>query len=185
MWANGVSRLPNAILASFPIRLGPQSFFKSVGGWRHHFKCLNVVLVFWIDEKMFVWYNVFDCVIDVLFIFVDSFSSLFHVDHFPLQIKKTRSIYVRCLQRMFVAISNDIIKDDVISLPSQSFGLVAPLVVPSLQHCAWATQLFRKKCRSGGEPLATLCSIWPAQDLNPRPPVLEPSTLPFRLSGRW
>ena len=30
---------------------------------------------------------------------------------------------------------------------------------PSPRHCAWATQLLSKKCRSGGEPLATLCPI--------------------------
>ena len=28
---------------------------------------------------------------------------------------------------------------------------------PSPRHCARATQLLSKKCRSGGEPLATLC----------------------------
>ena len=32
----------------------------------------------------------------------------------------------------------------------------------------WTKQLFSKKCRSGGEPLATLCPIWPARDLNLR-----------------
>ena len=41
----------------------------------------------------------------------------------------------------------------------------------SLRHCAWATQLLLKKCHNGGEPLATLCPIWPARDLNLRPPV--------------
>ena len=30
---------------------------------------------------------------------------------------------------------------------------------PSPRHCARATQLLSKKCRSGGEPLATLCPI--------------------------
>ena len=30
---------------------------------------------------------------------------------------------------------------------------------PSARHCARATQLLSKKCRSGGEPLATLCPI--------------------------
>ena len=33
---------------------------------------------------------------------------------------------------------------------------------PSPRHCARATQLLSKKCRSGGEPLATLCAIWPS-----------------------
>ena len=30
---------------------------------------------------------------------------------------------------------------------------------PSPRHCAQATQLLLKKCRSGGRPLATLCLI--------------------------
>ena len=30
---------------------------------------------------------------------------------------------------------------------------------PSPRHCAQATQLLSKKCRSGGDPLATLCPI--------------------------
>ena len=30
---------------------------------------------------------------------------------------------------------------------------------PSPRHCARATQFLSKKCRSGGEPLATLCLI--------------------------
>ena len=42
-----------------------------------------------------------------------------------------------------------------------------------------------KKSGSGGELWATLCSLWPVQDLNPWPPTPEPSTLPHRLSGRW
>ena len=40
---------------------------------------------------------------------------------------------------------------------------------PSPRHCAQATQLCSKKCRSGGEPLATLCPISPARDLNLEP----------------
>ena len=40
---------------------------------------------------------------------------------------------------------------------------------PSPRHCAWATQLLLKKCRSGGEPLAKLCPIRPARDLNLKP----------------
>ena len=38
---------------------------------------------------------------------------------------------------------------------------------------AWATQLLSKKCRNGGEPLATVCSISLAQDLNLRSPFPE------------
>ena len=30
---------------------------------------------------------------------------------------------------------------------------------PFPHHCAWAAQLLSKKCRSGGEALATLCPI--------------------------
>ena len=42
---------------------------------------------------------------------------------------------------------------------------------PSQQHCARATQVLSKKCRSGSElPLAALCPIFPARDLNLRPP---------------
>ena len=36
-----------------------------------------------------------------------------------------------------------------------------------------ATQLLSKKCRSGGEPLATLCPIRPARYLSLRPPSSE------------
>ena len=39
--------------------------------------------------------------------------------------------------------------------------------------CSRTTQLLLKKCRSGGEPLATQCSIWPARDLNLRLPAPE------------
>ena len=48
---------------------------------------------------------------------------------------------------------------------------------PSPRHCAQATQLLSKKCRSGGESLATLYPIWSAQDLNLRPPALETNAL--------
>ena len=43
---------------------------------------------------------------------------------------------------------------------------VTSLRDPSLCHRTRATQLRLKKCRSGGEPLATLCSIWLVLDLN-------------------
>ena len=42
---------------------------------------------------------------------------------------------------------------------------------PSPRYCAQATQLLPKKCRSGGEQLATLCPIWLAQHLNLRTPA--------------
>ena len=48
---------------------------------------------------------------------------------------------------------------------------------PYLHHCAQATQLLSKKCHSGGEPLATLCLIWPARDLKFRPPAPEANVL--------
>ena len=35
---------------------------------------------------------------------------------------------------------------------------VACLQVPTPRHCVRAAQLFLKKCRSDGEPLATLCT---------------------------
>ena len=55
---------------------------------------------------------------------------------------------------------------------------------PSPRHCARATQLLSKICRSGGEPLATLCPIWPARDLNLRPPAPETNVLPLdKLAG--
>ena len=50
---------------------------------------------------------------------------------------------------------------------------------PSPRHCARATQLLSKKYRSGGEPLATLCPIWPVRDLNLRPPAPETNALPL------
>ena len=43
---------------------------------------------------------------------------------------------------------------------------VTSLRGPSPRHCAGATQLLSKKCLSDGEPLATMCTIWRAQDLN-------------------
>ena len=42
-----------------------------------------------------------------------------------------------------------------------------------------ATQLHSKKYCSGGEPLATLSPIWPAQELNLRPPARETNALPL------
>ena len=44
------------------------------------------------------------------------------------------------------------------------------------------TAPFFKKCCSGGEPLATLCPMWPARDLNLRPPA--PETNALRLDQR-
>ena len=42
---------------------------------------------------------------------------------------------------------------------------------------AWATQLLSKKC-NGGEPLATVCPISLAQDLNFGPPAPKTNALP-------
>ena len=47
-----------------------------------------------------------------------------------------------------------------------------------MRHCAQAIQFFSKKCRSGGEQLATLCSAW---DLNLRLPAPETNALPIDL----
>ena len=62
---------------------------------------------------------------------------------------------------------------------------VTSLRGPSPCHCAHATQLLLKKCRSGGETLATLlCPIWPTRDLNLRPPAPETKGLPLdQLAG--
>ena len=56
---------------------------------------------------------------------------------------------------------------------------VKSLRVPSPRHCAWATQLRLKKCRSCGETLATLCPIWRARDLHLRPPAPDTNALPL------
>ena len=56
---------------------------------------------------------------------------------------------------------------------------------PSPRHCARATQLLSKKCCSGGGPLATLCPIWPARDLNLWPPAPEPNALPLDFVNQW
>ena len=49
---------------------------------------------------------------------------------------------------------------------------------PSPRHRARATHLLSKKRRSAGEPLATLCPIRQARDLNLRPPAPETNALP-------
>ena len=43
----------------------------------------------------------------------------------------------------------------------------------SLHHCAWETQLLVKKCYGNGKLLAILHPIWPARDLNLKPPAIE------------
>ena len=59
------------------------------------------------------------------------------------------------------------------------------LAGPSPRYCARASRLLSKKYRSGGEPLATLCPIWPARDLKLRPPAPETSALQLdQLAGR-
>ena len=42
---------------------------------------------------------------------------------------------------------------------------------PFPRDCAWATHFLSKKCCNDGEPLTTLCLIWPAWDLNLKPPA--------------
>ena len=45
------------------------------------------------------------------------------------------------------------------------------------------TALFEEMSR-GGEPLTTLCPIWPTQDLNLKPPAPETNALPLdQLAG--
>ena len=39
--------------------------------------------------------------------------------------------------------------------------------------------IIKKSCCSNGEPLKTLCSIWMARGLNPRPPAPETTALPL------
>ena len=56
---------------------------------------------------------------------------------------------------------------------------VTSLRSPTPRPCARATQLLSKKYSSGGEPLATLCPIWPVWDLNLRPPAPETNALPL------
>ena len=56
---------------------------------------------------------------------------------------------------------------------------------PLPRHCARATQLLSKKYLSDGEPLAALCPIWPARDLNLRPFAPETNVLPLdQLAGQ-
>ena len=55
---------------------------------------------------------------------------------------------------------------------------VTSLRGPSPRHCARAAKLLLK-CRSSGVPLATLCLITPARDLNLGPPDPETDALPL------
>ena len=63
---------------------------------------------------------------------------------------------------------------------------VTSLHGPSPRHCARATLILSKKCRSGGEPLATLmCFISSARDSNVRPPAPETNASPLdQLAGQ-
>ena len=56
---------------------------------------------------------------------------------------------------------------------------VTSLRGPSSRHCARAKQLFSKKCRNSGGPLATMCPMCPARDLNLRPTAPETNALPL------
>ena len=77
--------------------------------------------------------------------------------------------WMRWIGASLVAIPN---KNDFNSQSNLSYTRCAAAKrVTSLQslsprHCARATQLLSKKCRSGGEQLAAVCQIWPARDLN-------------------
>ena len=52
-----------------------------------------------------------------------------------------------------------------------------------------AAELLSTKYRNGGEPLATLCPIWPTRDLNLRPLAPETNALSLDLlwtmMGKW
>ena len=54
---------------------------------------------------------------------------------------------------------------------------VTSLRGPFSRHCAEATKIFLKKCRSDGRPLATVCPIRPVRDLNLRLFASETSVL--------
>ena len=73
--------------------------------------------------------------------------------------------------------NHEIIKSFIILAVLRQSVRVTSWRGPSPRHCTGATQLLSKKCRSGGELLATLCSIWPARDLNLRPPAPETNAL--------
>ena len=65
----------NAILASFPVRQEPLSFFfKSVEWSCHYLKCLNVILFFWVDQKDVFVASLIRLYHGHTIIFVDSFS---------------------------------------------------------------------------------------------------------------
>ena len=56
----------------------------------------------------------------------------------------------------------------------------------SPRHCALVKRLLSKKCRCGGETLATPWSIWPARDLNCRSPASETNALSLdQLAGQF
>ena len=63
------------------------------------------------------------------------------------------------------------------NFPLDYSGVITSKRVTNLQGSFLAAKrpgwiyLLLKKCRSGGQPLATLCPIWPAWDLNIRPPA--------------
>ena len=50
---------------------------------------------------------------------------------------------------------------------------------PSSRYCARAAKFLLKKCRSGDMPLAKLCLILPARDLNLGPPAPETDASPL------
>ena len=60
---------------------------------------------------------------------------------------------------------------------------VTSLKDPASDHCTRATQLPSKKYLSGGEPLVTLCPIWPARDRNLKPRAPETNALPLTQLG--
>ena len=56
---------------------------------------------------------------------------------------------------------------------------------PSPRHCAWVTQLLSKKCRSGGEPLATLVSNLTGPRFEPQTYRSRDERVTARPTGWW
>ena len=73
---------------------------------------------------------------------------------------------------VYLKVSNQIFHYTRCITPMQVMSLQGP----SRRHCARAALLL-KKCRSRGEPLATLCLIWSTQNLSLRPATPEKNSL--------
>ena len=56
---------------------------------------------------------------------------------------------------------------------------------PSPRHCALATQLLSKKCRSGGKPLATVVSDLTSPRFDPQTSRSRDERVAAQLTDRW